>query len=442
MFKFIVVFLIFLSGYQNIHACFHAKQNRLLPLGSVNNEIVISRVDIDRYYDNENDVLQWKGVIDIGYWRNNKFEIIKKIDTIKIKTNHYSKIVSENITLTKELQKYYKKSLDEANKIDDFKPAKVLKYIFNKKRSKKLNGFFVKNETLNIGKRKIILEPSIKMATKADLTKIIDLRYFLIDNKKVIVVNLSNNILELTKDTLKKSEANFKSLETALSYFNIPSHGVNQMYIILEEKNYNKSKTKMINLRKKLYRKYRKIKKMGEKEKFLDSVVEIFSNNLLNEIIPYWYGTKYDFNGHTEIPNKGVIACGYFVSTTLKDMGLNINRYKLAQQNPEYEVRTISENILSFKMDDFIKISELLNKIPDGLYYVGLDTHVGYLYSNNKKYYFIHSNNLEDRVMREDAEKSEAFISDIYYFSKIDRNLMLNWIKNKKIKVKIPTPSE
>ncbi|WMJ72126.1 hypothetical protein RCC89_02925 [Cytophagaceae bacterium ABcell3] len=54
-----------------------------------------------------------------------------------------------------------------------------------------------------------------------------------------------------------------------------------------------------------------------------DSVGRVFSDYLVNKLIPYWYGTKWDFEGHTDVPGKGEIACGYFVSTTLNlDYGL------------------------------------------------------------------------------------------------------------------------
>ena len=57
-----------------------------------------------------------------------------------------------------------------------------------------------------------------------------------------------------------------------------------------------------------------------------DSLSLIFKQSLLNRISPFWQGTEWSFEGHTAMPKKGEIACGYFVSTTLRDVGLNINR--------------------------------------------------------------------------------------------------------------------
>ncbi len=203
---------------------------------------------------------------------------------------------------------------------------------------------------------------------------------------------------------------------------------------------YKNTKNKMITLRIGLNQFYSNLESPKQKENFLDSISILFSQNLLNKIIPYWYGTEWDFNGYTAIPNQGVIACGYFVSTTLRDMGLNVNRYQLARQNPENEAKTVSinkENSFTLKRDDFHSLDALLNKIKKGLYFVGLNSHVGYLYKNKHATYFIHSNYIQDQVMIEMATHSMAFESDIYYLSKISNNRIfaLSWIQNKEIKI-------
>lgn len=59
----------------------------------------------------------------------------------------------------------------------------------------------------------------------------------------------------------------------------------------------------------------------------------IFKRCLVNEIIPFREGTIWSFEGYMSIPNKGEIACGYFVSITLKYFSVELNRYKLAQQS-------------------------------------------------------------------------------------------------------------
>ncbi|MFT7592013.1 MAG: hypothetical protein ACI9UJ_001942, partial [bacterium] len=74
----------------------------------------------------------------------------------------------------------------------------------------------------------------------------------------------------------------------------------------------------------------------------LTSEGDFIERALVNSVFHFWYGTSWDFNGYTKTPNKGTVACGYFVSTTLKHIGFNVNRYKLAQQNPRNEALTIA----------------------------------------------------------------------------------------------------
>src|SRR6476660_4877291 len=38
----------------------------------------------------------------------------------------------------------------------------------------------------------------------------------------------------------------------------------------------------------------------------------IVTGAIWKEIFPSWYGTPWDFNGTTEVPQQGKIACGYF----------------------------------------------------------------------------------------------------------------------------------
>lgn len=167
-----------------------------------------------------------------------------------------------------------------------------------------------------------------------------------------------------------------------------------------------------------------------------------FENYLLNEIIPHWYGTEWDFNGYTAIPRQGEIACGYFVSTTLLHMGINVNRYKMAQQAGLYEAQTLAlteENYRIIRGQDSLN-AMLKREYVDGIYFVGLDNHVGYLYLKDQIPYFIHSNYIEDKVMIEKADYSRAFVSNVYVIAEISTNeeLMERWRSGQSVPVVLP----
>jgi len=170
----------------------------------------------------------------------------------------------------------------------------------------------------------------------------------------------------------------------------------------------------------------------------LDSAAQYFTKSLLNEIIPYWYGTPWDFNGHTNIPNEGEVACGYFVSTTLKHMGVKLNRYRMAQQASKLEVESVAikQNRVIFSNDE--NISKKLTALKEGIYIVGLDNHVGYIYKHGGMSYFIHSSYITDRVMIELAEDSEAFPSDVYYLGAVtNTDFIRKWLVGETLKIKM-----
>ncbi len=203
----------------------------------------------------------------------------------------------------------------------------------------------------------------------------------------------------------------------------------------IHKENYSKTKAEVKQIRNALKKEYLNMSS-SENASLLDSAGSVFTQVLLNEIIPYWYGTVWDFNGYTEVPNKGTIACGYFVSTTLRDMDLQLNRYKLAQQTSLNEVNTFAfkpKSVLHFSGS----ITEELLKLDEGVYIVGLDNHVGYIYRKDKQAYFIHSDYIRGKVVIELATESSAFESHHYYIISLSDNhqLLEKWLLGERIKV-------
>ena len=129
------------------------------------------------------------------------------------------------------------------------------------------------------------------------------------------------------------------------------------------------------------------------KELNLAGVETQFVKLLTDSIFPYWYGTTWDFNGITETPGQGTIACGYFVSTTLQHMGVKLNRYKIAQMASQQIISSLitvnpKRTFSNVKIEDFVAY---VQRQGFGIYIVGLDNHVGFLYHDGTTVYFIHS---------------------------------------------------
>lgn len=196
---------------------------------------------------------------------------------------------------------------------------------------------------------------------------------------------------------------------------------------------YTSIKNKVNTSRKQVAQSY---KNATNKSESLNQIRDKFTTHLVSDIIPQWYGTKWSFDGYSEIPKSGSIACGYFVSTTLRDVGLNINRYKLAQKAPYHEAEVIAcgttIETLQDKSKEELKAYFIKNK-KDGLYFIGLDFHVGFILKEGQNIYFIHSNYINNSgPIKEKIDDSRVIKSSVYHFCNITHNdvLLKKWLNN------------
>lgn len=242
----------------------------------------------------------------------------------------------------------------------------------------------------------------------------------------------TSQVNTLANSSIKDSVNTAEIIEEAIPAFDSIALGIN----FKPKENYNQLLRSIKNKRESFKKLYEQ-----NKNKALDSISTYFTYTMLNDIIPHWYGTSWAFEGHTNTPNQGEIACGYFVSTTLKHFGYNLNRYKLAQQGGTNEALSLQPNKKLIKYYD-LSLSDLKNKLltnfKDGLYFVGLSNHVGYVLINNNEIYFIHSSYYDNKVMIELAEQSYCFESDIYVFAELSNNkpLLKKWLFNEVIPIK------
>lgn len=161
---------------------------------------------------------------------------------------------------------------------------------------------------------------------------------------------------------------------------------------------------------------------------------EQFVNVIIKQIIPFWYGTHWSFNGTTRIPKQGTIACGYFVTTVLQDAGLNISRNKLAQCASEQMIRELisKKYIHQFRNADINTFISEIKSEGTGIFIIGLDNHTGFIYNDGKEIFFIHSYYFNSvGVIKEKASESSALYYSKYRITgKIsdDETVLNNWI--------------
>lgn len=171
-----------------------------------------------------------------------------------------------------------------------------------------------------------------------------------------------------------------------------------------------------------------------EQKEIIDHARDTFTRSIYADIFPYWYGTPWDFNGTTETPRKGKIACGYFVTTALRDLGVKVQRAKLAQQASENIILslTTNEHTKRFRQTSINDFVQAVKNWGPGLYVVGLDIHVGFIVNADNDVYFIHSSYIDPyRVIKERGLESKILAGSRYrVLGKLseDDDLILKWL--------------
>jgi hypothetical protein len=152
-------------------------------------------------------------------------------------------------------------------------------------------------------------------------------------------------------------------------------------------------------------------------------------------IIPNWIGTKWDFNGTTQTPQKGSIACGYFVTTVLQDAGFTLARTRLAQCASEQMITALVQPKYIQRFSN-VSIENFISTITSnnyGLYIVGLDNHTGFIYNDGKEIYFIHSTYVGTRNVQKELAASSWVLKQSRYkvLAKLsaDEKLLNKWIE-------------
>lgn len=178
------------------------------------------------------------------------------------------------------------------------------------------------------------------------------------------------------------------------------------------------------------------------KQEIVERARERVYLSLTEAIFPAWYGTRWAYDGTTETPRVGRIACGYFVATTLRDAGFLLPRTTLAQQPAETIIRNLTgpEQIKRFRRQPLRTLRAEMERMGRGVYVIGLDTHVGFIVHDGRELRFVHSSSQAKRpeVVSEplDENCSVAF-SDYRVLGKIlDDAMIERWIEGKPLRAR------
>jgi hypothetical protein len=191
----------------------------------------------------------------------------------------------------------------------------------------------------------------------------------------------------------------------------------------------------------------RELKKYPRRRaKVLAASREYLLATIKEKIVPAWLGTNWSFHGISEKPGEGEIACGYFVSTVLRDAGFKFHRNRLGQQTSPYILQTFlpkakAQTSAGLTIDQFL---EKIRPEGDGLYIVGLDTHVGFLLLEKGQESFIHSSYYQRNkfVVAENPRGANPLADSKWRMAGkiLDDAMVEKWIRGQEFRVVTPAP--
>lgn len=188
----------------------------------------------------------------------------------------------------------------------------------------------------------------------------------------------------------------------------------NDETVVIPTLSYEEFKANIVSIREKINVEYVAADSLGK-----DSLIKYsqeFLRNITQEVFTYWYKTQWDFNGITQVPGEGKIACGYFVTTVIRDVGFDIPRATWGQLASETMIKKINPSVKRFSNKPIQVVIDYFKNRPDGIYVVGLDTHVGFVCKEGKKIKFIHSNYYKPEIgVMEENLKGDNPINDASY---------------------------
>jgi hypothetical protein len=191
----------------------------------------------------------------------------------------------------------------------------------------------------------------------------------------------------------------------------------------------------------------RSLENSQTKAKVKEAARKYLVKTIIEDIIPAWYGTPWHMgkDDDAEYPHqKGKrISCSYFVTAVLQNVGFVFDsRKKWANSRALYIQTSLTDKdqVQRFYGISAKGFSRKLLELKEGLYLVGLNCHIGFIWIKDHKAWFIHSNYVDPQegVVREPVATSHAIINSEkvgYWVTPLlnDDRLLEQWLFSKKL---------
>ena len=169
----------------------------------------------------------------------------------------------------------------------------------------------------------------------------------------------------------------------------------------------------------------------------LDSITDFWVGTISDDLYESWQNTPWDFNGTTKVPQQGAIACGYFVTTILKDMSLSIRVQKLAVCPSSEMMKSLVplQKIKNLSYLGYADFNDNLKRLGKGVYIIGLDFHTGFIVNDGKENWFIHSNYIRRKGVTKETVLNSAALrsSKTRWLISLtgDKGFLYRWLKQR-----------
>lgn len=181
---------------------------------------------------------------------------------------------------------------------------------------------------------------------------------------------------------------------------------------------YASMRTRIVDYRDELAKAHRSANTSDARKRILAEARTLLVDALTGTLFPAWYGTRWSFNGISEVPGEGSVACGVFVGTLLRDAGFNLSRIAMGRLASEHIAQRLTSegNIRRYSDRPVADVISDLQSWGPGLYLVGLDFHVGFMFVDDQnRVHFVHSSYVGNaRVVSERANGDNPFFHSRY----------------------------
>ncbi|HVI00732.1 MAG TPA: hypothetical protein VM869_18570 [Enhygromyxa sp.] len=148
----------------------------------------------------------------------------------------------------------------------------------------------------------------------------------------------------------------------------------------------------------------------AEQAKIRAQARELLEDTIIEEVFPAWLGMPWGMGSDstaTRPHEPGMkVGCSYFVTSVLLAVGVELeNRFTFAQAPAIHIQRSLAPDEDSLHRYFSIPAEQLRDRIAalgDGLYIIGLDTHVGFVVVRDGEVRFVHASYTGARVVSDE----------------------------------------